>query len=260
MTAPRPYILPAGTPLKVNVLTRDLVAAMLEKQRRMEAEQADSTAAAPPGGSEPAQPAAGSMAAGLPPGLQQPTSTGARSLEQQLWEAREGSEQDAAAAAARGIPGATPLGSQQPPPAMHSPQQQHDSMEVSSAAPSSPASPPPHVPREPAKPLPQAALHGAAEAVVIAAQLLVWLLTAESAGRLRELAWLALAVALPPALAVWGRRVLLALALAAATVALAAARQWRALGMLLAAVVVADAAAALSGWRQRQGQPRPAPW
>lgn len=242
------------------MLTRDLVAAMQEKQQRMEAEEADSIAAAAPGGSEPVGPAAGSMAAGPPPGLQQPTGTGARSLEQQLWEAREGSEQDAAAAAARGSPGATPLRSQQPPPALHCPQQQQESPEAVSAAPSSPASSPPHVPRGAAKPLLQAALHGAAEAVVIAAQLLVWLLTAESAGRLRELAWLAVAVALPPSLAVWGRRVLLALALAAAAVALAAARQWRTLGMLLAAVVAADAAAGLSGWRQWQGQPRPAPW
>ncbi|PRW57729.1 Serine threonine- kinase CTR1 [Chlorella sorokiniana] len=76
---------PFGTPLKVNVLARELVAAMLEKQRQREAEQ-DCAAAAAAACSEAAAPAGSPL-----PSLQQAASSGARSLEQQLREAAEGS-------------------------------------------------------------------------------------------------------------------------------------------------------------------------
>lgn len=269
------HVLSAGTPLKVNVLARDLVAAMLEKQRQREAElqqwgavppQQPQQGTAGPASSEAATgPVAGGSCAISPlPSLQQAAIGGARSLEQQLAAAAGAAgEQSAAAAgsdqdaAAGDVPGSTSLSAQhgqQPPPAMHSLQQQQA---AGSPAPSSPVAPQPRRPRGAPKPLPQAALHFVAEAVVVAAQLLIWAFAAESAGRLRSAAWLAAAVALPPALAVWGRLALLTLALAAAAVALAAARQWRALAVLLAAAVAADVVAGLSLGRV---QPQRAPW
>ena len=63
--------------------------------------------------------------------------------------------------------------------------------------------------------------------MAVAAQLLLWLLLSRTAGWLRDTAWLVLAVVLPPALAVWGRGVLWALGLVAASVLAAASQQWR---------------------------------
>ena len=81
---------------------------------------------------------------------------------------------------------------------------------------------------------------------MILAQLMLWLLLSPAAGVARDTAWVVLAVLLPPALVVWGRRVLWALLLAAAVVLLTANRQWRLVGLLGAGVALAAAVAGLS--------------
>lgn len=99
--------------------------------------------------------------------------------------------------------------------------------------------------------------------MAVTAQLLLWLLLSETAGRAREAAWVVLAVLLPPALAVWGRSVLWALASAAAAVVLTASRQWRLLALLGGAMAALDAAASLGlVWGQQRSRPAPvpAPW
>ena len=96
-----------------------------------------------------------------------------------------------------------------------------------------------------------------ADVTAAAAQLALWLLLSPSAGRLREAAWLAIGVLLPPALAVWGRSVLWGIGLAAAALQLAAYRRWQLLALLTGAAVAGDAAAWLWAGRPR---PPPAPW
>ncbi|KAL4419102.1 hypothetical protein ABPG77_010041 [Micractinium sp. CCAP 211/92] len=98
--------------------------------------------------------------------------------------------------------------------------------------------------------------------VAAAAQLVLWALCSPGAGLLRDCLWVAAGVALPPALAVWGRPVLWALLLAGAALLLAAQRRWRLLGLLLAGAAVLDAASWLRRRLQRwlPQQPAAAGW
>lgn len=98
--------------------------------------------------------------------------------------------------------------------------------------------------------------------VAAAAQLVLWALCSRGAGVLRDCLWVAAGVALPPALAVWGRPVLWALLLAGLALLLAAWRRWRLLGLLLAGAAALDAAAWLHSRLQRwlPRQPADAGW
>lgn len=93
------------------------------------------------------------------------------------------------------------------------------------------------------------------------AQLILWVLLSPAAGAARDTAWVALAVLLPPALAVWGRRLLWALLLGAAALLLAADRQWRLLALLGAGAAAVEAVACLACWQAGlPTAPPPAPW
>lgn len=124
-------------------------------------------------------------------------------------------------------------------------QQQRETSDA--ASPTSVVLPPGPSPQQLSADRPQtwwrAALRLLAGAAAGTAQLLLHLLLSPGAGQLRDAAWLAAAVALPPALAVWGWSLVWALLLAAATLLLAASRRWSQLAVLLGAAAVIEAVA-----------------
>ncbi|KAL4852999.1 E3 ubiquitin-protein ligase [Chlorella vulgaris] len=133
-------------------------------------------------------------------------------------------------------------------PGLADPADEQQQREASDAAsPTSVVMPPWPLPQQLSADHPQtwwrAALRLLAGAAAGTAQLLLHLLLSPAAGRLRDAAWLAAAVALPPALAVWGWSLVWALLLAAATLLLAASRCWSQLAVLLGAAAVMEAVA-----------------
>lgn len=86
---------------------------------------------------------------------------------------------------------------------------------------------------------------------------MLWALCSARAGLLHDCLWVAVGVALPPALAVWGRTVLWALLLAGAALQLAASQRWRLLAALLAGAAVLDAVSWLHQRMQRWWWPQP---
>ena len=276
----RRLLVAAGHQLRVSIALRSLVQATLELQKQQAADAValwEQQQQRRQGGGSGSGDSSGPIASQQPEAQhgRLPDLPGTPTQQAAGAEGAAAAASPAAAGASSSVtpaPGIQPLaGSSSPqsrlgpdgePPRQQTPQQGSaaTASPVSAAAGEAAASPAPLPPQPPRTRL-QAVLHPLVEAAVYLASVVLWVLLSPAAGAARDTAWVVLAVVIPPALAVWGRRLLWALLLVAAALLLAADRQWRLLALLGAAAAAVEAVAGLAWWQASlPAAPTPAPW